>query len=102
MLYYILFLLFIVVIGYTIYNVSKKEDGKIDEKKMGKILVGVLGIAAFLYFFTNISLKKGEIKPSPSAKEILNKIDNAFSKTKDIFPDNNETLIVPSKSAKIF
>ena len=101
MLHLLLFLLFIVIIGYTIYNISKKEDGKIDEKKMGKILVGVLGIAAFLYFFTNISFKQGETK-TLSAKQLLNKIDNAFSKTKDIFPANNETLIVPSKSAKIF
>ena len=108
MLYYFLFLLFIVIIGYTIYTFYNKKNKtqrkKVDKKKIGLILLMSSGIAALIFFLPRMTFKKGEIniEPAPTNKELFNKIEQAFSKTKDIFPENNEPIFIPSKSARLF
>ena len=108
MLYYFLFLLFIVITGYTIYIYSNKKNKiqhkKVDKKKIGIILLVSTGIAILIFFLPRMTFKKGDIKiePAPTNKELFNKIESAFSKTKDIFPENNAPIIIPSKSARLF
>jgi hypothetical protein len=108
MLYYFLFLLFIVITGYTIYTFynkkNKEENKKVDKKKIGIILLVSTGIAALIFFLPRMTFKKGEItiEAAPTNKELFNKIEQAFSKTTDIFPENNAPIIIPSKSARLF